>query len=104
MTTPLTLTSGRRPDGTPRLAVSGEIDMSNAGSLADALGAGSGPLVLDLTEVEYLDSAGLSVLFTHADRLELIVPPLLEPVLTVSGLAGLVTVRGLSPDDASQQP
>ncbi|GAA3117989.1 STAS domain-containing protein [Streptomyces rameus] len=102
MTTPLTLTTGRRPDGTPHLAVRGEIDMSNAGSLADALDAGSGPLVLDLTEVEYLDSAGLSVLFTHADRLELVVPPLLESVLTVSGLAALVTVHGLSPDDASQ--
>ncbi|MEU3826961.1 STAS domain-containing protein [Streptomyces sp. NPDC029080] len=100
MTTPLTLTAGRRPDGTAHLAVSGEIDMSNAGSLADALDAGSGPLLLDLTEVEYLDSAGLSVLFAHADRLELVVPPLLEPVLTVSGLAGLVTVHG--PGDASR--
>ncbi|AYN38124.1 anti-sigma factor antagonist [Streptomyces dangxiongensis] len=98
MTTPLTLTPGRRPDGTPRLAVSGEIDMSNVDSLADALDAGSGPLVLDLTAVGYLDSAGLSVLFAHADRLELIAPPLLEPVLTVSGLAGLTTVRG--PDEA----
>ncbi|MER6035822.1 MULTISPECIES: STAS domain-containing protein [unclassified Streptomyces] len=98
MTTPLTLTSGRRPDGTPRLVVGGEIDMSNVGSLADALDRGSGPLVLDLTAVEYLDSAGLSVLFAHADRLELVVTPLLEPVLTVSGLAGLVTVHGLGDD------
>jgi anti-anti-sigma factor len=99
MTTPLTLTPGRGPDGTARLVVSGEIDMSNAGSLAEALDGGSGPLVVDLTEVEYLDSAGLSVLFAHADRLELIVTPLLEPVLTVSGLAGLATVRGPGPDD-----
>ncbi|MFI9470361.1 STAS domain-containing protein [Streptomyces sp. NPDC052492] len=92
MTTPLTLIPGRSPDGTVRLAVSGEIDMSNAGHLAEALDGGAGPLVLDLTEVEYLDSAGLSVLFAHAERLELVVPPLLEPVLTVSGLAGLVPV------------
>ncbi|MEW2513745.1 STAS domain-containing protein [Streptomyces sp. NPDC046870] len=102
MTTALTLTPGRHPDGTPRLSVSGEIDMSNAGSLADALEAGSGPLVVDLTGVEYLDSAGLSVLFAHADRLELVVSPLLEPVLTVSGLADLVTVRGCGTDDAPQ--
>jgi anti-sigma B factor antagonist len=94
MSTPLTLTPGRGPDGTVRLAVSGEIDMSNVGDLAEALDSGSGPVVLDLTDVEYLDSAGLSVLFAHADRLELIAPPLLEPVLTVSGLADLVTVRG----------
>ncbi|MEV7684983.1 STAS domain-containing protein [Streptomyces bungoensis] len=99
MTTPLTLIPGRRPDGTARLAVSGEIDMSNAGSLADALDGGSGPLLLDLTAVEYLDSAGLSVLFAHADRLEILATPLLESVLTVSGLAELATVHGLGTGD-----
>jgi anti-anti-sigma factor len=95
MTTSLTLAPGRRPDGTARLAVSGEIDMSNAALLAEALDGVPGPLVLDLTAVEYLDSAGLSVLFSHADRLELVVPPLLEPVLAISGLAGLVAVHGV---------
>ncbi|MEV5735725.1 STAS domain-containing protein [Streptomyces sp. NPDC052292] len=98
MSTPLVVNAGRGPEGTLRLAVSGEIDMSNAGSLAEALAADTGPVVLDLTEVEYLDSAGLSVLFAHADRLELVVKPLLEPVLTVSGLIELVTVRGLGPE------
>jgi anti-anti-sigma factor len=102
MTTQLTLTPGRRPDGTARLTVSGEIDMSNADSLAQALEGGSGPLLLDLTAVEYLDSAGLSVLFAHANRLELIVTPLLKPVITISGLADLVTVHGLDPDDTPQ--
>ncbi len=100
MTTPLTLTTGRRADGTPRLSVSGEIDMSNAAALAEALDNGSGPLVVDLTAVEYLDSAGLSVLFAHADRLELIVTPLLEPVLAVSGIADLATVHHLGGDGA----
>ncbi|OXS37186.1 STAS domain-containing protein [Streptomyces sp. XY006] len=93
MTTPLTLTTGRRADGTPRLSVSGEIDMSNASALAEALDTGSGHVVVDLTAVEYLDSAGLSVLFARAERLELIVTPLLEPVLAVSGLAELATVH-----------
>ncbi|MEW2275356.1 STAS domain-containing protein [Streptomyces sp. SID685] len=93
MTTPLTLIPDRSSDGTVHLTVSGEIDMSNADHLAEALDSDSGPLVVDLTRVEYLDSAGLSVLFAHAERLELIAPPLLEPVLTVSGLADLVTVR-----------
>ncbi|MEU3294773.1 STAS domain-containing protein [Streptomyces longwoodensis] len=95
MTTPLTLVPGRRPDGTHHLAVSGEIDMSNIDTLADALSTTPGPLVLDLTDVEYLDSAGLSVLFAHADRLELIATPLLAPVLRVSGLSDLTTVHGL---------
>lgn len=91
MTTPLTFTSHRRPDGTAVLAAVGEIDMSNARGLAAALDGAPGPLVLDLSAVEYLDSAGLSVLFAHAERLELIAGPLLDPVLTISGLSELTT-------------
>ncbi|MER5777524.1 STAS domain-containing protein [Streptomyces sp. NPDC002039] len=94
MTTPLTLTPGRRPDGTALLTAVGEIDMSNTGVLAAALAGTDGPLVLDLTGVEYLDSAGISVLFPHADRIELVANPLLEPVLTISGLTELTTVHG----------
>ncbi|MGI5321094.1 STAS domain-containing protein [Actinomadura nitritigenes] len=96
MTTPLTLTTVHRPDGTPLVTASGEIDMSNSDALAAALDAArrdGGRLVLDITGVEYLDSAGLSVLFAHAGLLELIAPQLLEPVLTVSGLRELATVR-----------
>ncbi|MFG2634499.1 STAS domain-containing protein [Streptomyces sp. NPDC048362] len=102
MTTPLTLIPGRRPDGSAQLAVSGEIDMSNAASLAEALETTSGPLVLDLTDVEYLDSAGLSVLFAHADRLELIATPMLGPVLTVSGLTDLAPVHGIGEGPAPE--
>ena len=97
MTTPLTLTAGRRPDGTHQLAVRGEIDMSNGDRLAEALEVTSGPLLLDLTAVEYIDSAGLNVLFAHAERLEVIAPARLSRVLTVSGLAELATVHGLTP-------
>jgi anti-anti-sigma factor len=96
MTTPLTLTDGRRPDGTPVLVAEGEIDMSNVGDFRAAVDRavdGAGRLVVDLTAVDYLDSAGLAALFAHAPRLELIAPPLLDPVLTVSGLADLATVR-----------
>ncbi len=97
MTTPLTLTHGRRPDGTALLTAVGEIDMSNTDVLAAALDDTPGRLVLDLTAVDYLDSAGLTVLFAHADRLELITSPLLAPVLDISGLADLTTIHGLDP-------
>ncbi|MFJ8196752.1 STAS domain-containing protein [Streptomyces sp. NPDC096152] len=97
MTTPLTLTPGHRPDGTAVLTVTGEIDMSNSDSLAEALDATPGQVVLDLTAVEYLDSAGLAVLFTRADRLEVIATDLLIPVLTVSGLAEITMVQGAGP-------
>ena len=95
MTTSLALTSSRRPDGVTVLTAVGEIDLSNTGILASALerAPGPGPVVLDLTAVDYLDSAGLSVLFTHADRIELVATEVLEPVLTISGLAELTTVH-----------
>ncbi|MFD3730426.1 STAS domain-containing protein [Streptomyces sp. NPDC058632] len=95
MTTPLTLTPSRCSDGATLLTVVGEIDMSNTDVLAMAIEATDGPLVIDLTAVEYLDSAGLSVLFTHIDRIELIATPLLAPVLNISGLADLTTIHGL---------
>ncbi|GAA0965207.1 STAS domain-containing protein [Actinocorallia libanotica] len=95
MTTPLTLTSSHRSDGTTLLTAVGEIDMSNTTALAAALDDARGRVVIDLTAVDYLDSAGLSVLFDHADRLELITTPLLAPVLTLSGLADVATVHGL---------
>jgi anti-anti-sigma factor len=93
MSTPLTIAPGRRSDGAALLTVAGEIDMSNAGELADALTATSGALTVDLTAVDYLDSAGLNVLFAHADRLDIVAGPLLMPVLTISGLATITTVR-----------
>ncbi|MHA7651461.1 STAS domain-containing protein [Mycobacterium sp. ML4] len=53
-------------DGTAVLAVSGEVDMLSAPQLAEAihtaLGAKPAALVVDLTKVEFLASAGLSVL------------------------------------------
>jgi len=100
MTTPLTLSTGLRPDGTPVLTAVGEIDMSNAGRFRDAVSQASGDggqLVVDLTGVEYLDSAGLTVLFTHAPHLELIATPLLAPVLTISGLTELTRLHEVDP-------
>ncbi|GAA3505040.1 STAS domain-containing protein [Streptomyces prasinosporus] len=102
MTSPLTLTPTRRADGTSVLTVVGEVDQSNAGELAAALDDARGPVVVDLTGVQYLDSAGLNVLFVRSSALELIVPSLLMPVLDVSGLTELVPVRG--PQDAAPDP
>ena len=98
MSTPLTCTTGRRPDGAVVLTASGEIDMSNAASFAEALsGAASssaGEFLVDLTAVEYIDSAGLATLFPHVDRLRLLTNPVLVPVLTIAGLDDITTVPG----------
>ncbi|MEU4428487.1 STAS domain-containing protein [Actinoplanes sp. NPDC024001] len=98
MTTALSLTSGSRPDGAPVLTVAGEIDMSNAAEFAAALSdavarAGDAAVVVDLTGVEYLDSAGLAALFAQADRLQVVTGPLLAPLLEVSGLAELTAIH-----------
>ncbi|GHJ08008.1 anti-anti-sigma factor [Micromonospora humidisoli] len=95
MNTPLDLATGRQPDGAPLVTVAGEIDMSNAdrfrAAIADALVDGH-LLTVDLTGVEYLDSAALAALFAHVDRLRVVANPLLASVLTISGLAELTTV------------
>jgi anti-sigma B factor antagonist len=98
MSTALTLTTGRHPDGAVVLAAIGEIDMSNAGAFAAALTgarheAAHSPIIVDLTGVEYLDSAGLAALFPHIEQVKLVASPLLAPVLTVAGLADLTTIH-----------
>ena len=99
MTTPLSLATHLRLDGAQVLTAVGEIDMSNADSFRAALNRASAadgrPVVVDLTGVEYLDSAGLTVLFTHASHIELIATPLLAPVLTISGLADITRLHGI---------
>ena len=100
MATSLELSTRRDPDGTPMVTAIGEIDMSNADSFLDALGqaaseaaARGGRLVVDLTRVEYLDSAGVHALFTFTPGLQLIASPLLAPVLAISGLSDVTSVR-----------
>jgi anti-sigma B factor antagonist len=106
MTTPLTLTPVRRPDGAAVLEAVGEIDMSNVDAFAAAIdqGTASGtPLIVDLSAIEYLDSAGLTVLFARAGRIELIASPLLGPLLAISGLPELIRVHGLGAE-TEQRP
>jgi anti-sigma B factor antagonist len=96
MATSLELSTRRDPDGTPVVTAIGEIDMSNADRFRAALGqavADGGRLVVDLTRVEYLDSAGVHVLFAYTPGLELIASPLLAPVLAISGLSDVTSVR-----------
>ena len=69
MATPLELSTRRSADGIPVVTAVGEIDMSNADRFRDALGLAApdgGRFVVDLTGVEYLDSAGVHALFAHA--------------------------------------
>lgn len=71
---------------TQHVSVTGEVDLSNARPLLDAVAAAvpddAAHVVLDLTHTTYLDSAGIAALFRLAERLRtrrqdlrLVVPP-----------------------------
>jgi anti-anti-sigma factor len=100
MPTSLTLDTVRSTDGNLVLIAAGEIDLSNidafdqalATATAEAAGGGE-TLTVDLSGVEYLDSAAINALFTRADHIRVIAHRLLMTSLTVSGLSELVTVE-----------
>ncbi|HEY3866746.1 MAG TPA: STAS domain-containing protein [Actinocrinis sp.] len=79
-------------DATIPLAVSGQIDASNAAefrlAITDALEHGT-HLVIDLTAVDFLASAGVSVLYDFVDRdPRLVVRPgsIIGRILTIASL------------------
>jgi anti-anti-sigma factor len=96
---PLELSTRQDDHGNQVLSATGEIDMSNAADFRDALAqaATTAPqFTVDLTAVDYLDSAGLTALLPHAARIKIIastvLAPVLAPVLSVSGLDAITTV------------
>lgn len=96
MNTELTLDQTRSDDGALVLAATGEIDLSNVGiftaGLEAALRQTGDVLTVDLTKVNYLDSAAINALFLHADQIRIVANRLLNAILTLSGLADLVPV------------
>jgi anti-anti-sigma factor len=90
-------------DGRVRIVVRGEVDLQNAGDveaqLTEAISNQATMVSIDLSDVGYLDSAGLRVLFHLVDRLATLqigvelIAPLGSPsrrVIELSGLAALV--------------
>jgi anti-anti-sigma factor len=85
----------------PVLAVVGEIDLANVHeldrALTDLVAAAGGPVTVDLSATEYLDSAGIGVLFDHAGRgelhLHLPAGSTVAVAVTASGLGDVTTVH-----------
>jgi anti-anti-sigma factor len=104
MRTLLTVDTARRDDGKLVLVAAGEIDLSNIDTFTQALttaigetaGTG-GMLTVDLSAVEYLDSAAVNALFTHADQIQLIVRPLMMRIFEITGLTELTAIEPASP-------
>jgi anti-sigma B factor antagonist len=91
--------------------LTGEVDISNAGRLEDDISEvvpnDVSGLVLDLSDTEYLDSAGIRMLFELAQRLggrrqalRLVVPDdsLIRPSLEVTGVGQAMAVHPSLPD------
>jgi anti-anti-sigma factor len=93
-------------DGSMRITLSGEIDLANAAAVEDEIRAAVSnqptTVSVDLTDLTYMDSAGIRILFVLASRLqalrsvlELIVP-LDSPtrrIIELSGFESLATLR-----------
>lgn len=104
MPTSLHLDTTRGGDGQLVLSAAGEIDLSNVDAFTTALttaiaeiGGSGGTLTIDLSSVEYLDSAAINVLFLHADQIRVIAHPLLVRVFDISGLSELAAIEPAPP-------
>jgi anti-anti-sigma factor len=100
MSASLTLDTVRGGDGSLVLIAVGEIDLSSIDTFNQALtdctteaALGGVKLTVDLTAVDYLDSAAINALYHVADHIHLAVNPVLMRGLTVSGLAELITIE-----------
>lgn len=103
MSTPLTLHSEHDAQGRLVVRATGEVDASNVNELVKALAHGrdnGGPLTVDLSAVDYLDSAGINALVPHAESLHIIANPILMRVLRVSGLEELATISPAPPSSS----
>jgi len=96
MATTLNIETQDRGDGTLVLTATGEIDLSNIDAFSGALsaaGTDAALLIVDLSDVLYLDSGAINVLFANGGRIRLIANPVLMPVLQISGLTDVASVE-----------
>jgi anti-sigma B factor antagonist len=87
--------------GVPIIAVSGELDISNAGALEQAVAsvAGQRPerLIFDLSDLRFMDSAGIAVLIGAAAGVEVVQishpSPAVRRVLELTGLTDVLSIE-----------
>src|SRR5262245_36775303 len=107
------VTTSRRAPETVALAVSGELDMAAAPSLAaaldDAIKASSGKLELDLRECSFIDSRGLQVIIEAGGSLaaqgrSLVLKSPQPHVRRLFDTAGIDQIEGLEVVTGSPEP
>ena len=86
-------------DTTPVVVASGDIDLANVADFSEAMAKaanGSTALTVDLTEVNYCDSAAVRALFAVAATTELAMPVASTgPIKTLLGISGLDRVAAV---------
>ena len=96
----VTSTSGAQGAAESVVSVSGEVDVSNADQLRDAVNAhladGAPTLVVDLSQVPYIDSTGIGVLVGAAHRAseQDVLLKVARPQKNVARVLGLLGVSG----------
>lgn len=100
MPTPLNLEATHRSDGRLVLTASGEIDLSNIDEFEQALTAATRAAqdsgqrsIVDLSDLQYLDSAAINALFLRGDHIHIIAPQLLISTLAMTGLTEVIPVE-----------
>jgi anti-sigma B factor antagonist len=87
--------------GVPLITVSGELDVSNADELKDAvttaLARDGERVVFDLGELQFMDSAGIAVLLFASQRASVILREPSQVVRRVVELTGLDQVLAIEP-------
>jgi|SRR5882757_7820640 anti-anti-sigma factor len=84
---------------TAHLLVAGEIDLSTYEQFERAVveaTRGHGPIVLDLTQVEFMATVGIRVLYTHRDQVKaILVAPgsIITRALTIAGLDTVIPIN-----------
>jgi anti-sigma B factor antagonist len=88
-----------RIEGVPVARVSDDIDAANAASVHEQLAGALGPdtlsLIVDLSEIRYVDSAGLDMLLRLSDRLAHRRAKLMLVIPETSQLNRLAAIVGL---------
>jgi anti-sigma B factor antagonist len=101
-----TITLDSAEHGRRTITVSGEIDVTNAADFITSVDGvpGHGPLIVDLSGLRYLDSAGFAALFHMLDKLAIVVvvDPR-SPIRPAATLVGLPCHDNVDAALASQQ-
>jgi anti-anti-sigma factor len=87
-------------DGAPVVEVTGEVDLSTAGQVEQAItqaAAGGARVVVDLSGVAFLDSSGVTALLRSAKEHDIVLrdpSPAVSEVLAMAGLSDTLPMEG----------